>query len=223
MRALKYTQVAGSSFQPARAPGAQARFTDTGAIMKTTSKIIATVAATLALATAGAVLAQPGYGPGMGYGPGGGGMGYGPGMGGGPGMGPGAMGGMGQGRGMGGGGYDTPAVAAARMADLKAQLKITSGQEAAWKTYETAVTNQASTMQAMRTQFQAQAQNAQSGAANPDLASQRLTMMAQHDAARASQSAALRDLYAVLTPEQRTSMGNLHMVGGGPRGPGRNR
>ena len=81
MAALQYTQVAGTSFQPARAPGAQARFTElTGAIMKTTSKIIATVAAALALATAGAVLAQPGYGPGMGYGPGGGGMGYGPGM-----------------------------------------------------------------------------------------------------------------------------------------------
>ena len=195
--------------------------------MKTTSKIIATVAATLALATAGAVLAQPGYGPGMGYGPGGGGMGYGPGMGGGPGMGPGAMGGMGyghgMGRGMGRGGYDTPAVAAARMADLKAQLKITSGQEAAWKTYETAATQQAATMQSMHALMQSQFQGAQSGAANPDFASQRLALMAQRDAARAASSAALRDLHAALTPEQRTLMGYGQFAGGprGPRGPAR--
>jgi hypothetical protein len=206
--------------------------------MKTTSKIIATVAATLALATAGAVLAQPGYGPGMGYGPGGGmgygpggGMGYGPGMGGGPGMGPGAMGGTGYGHGMGrgmgrgmGGGFDTPAVAAARMADLKAQLKITSGQEAAWKSYETAATQQAATMQTMHALMQSQFQSgAQLGTANPDFASQRLALMAQRDAARAASSAALRDLYAALTPEQRTLMGYGQFAGGprGPRGPAR--
>jgi hypothetical protein len=203
--------------------------------MKSSSKIIIAVAATLALAAGGAVLAQPsGYGPGygmgyghMGYGPGMGG-GYGPGMGGGPGMGPGAMGGggMGYGRGMGrgmGAGYDTPAVAAARIADLKAQLKITSGQEAAWKAYETAATQQAASMQAMHTLMQSQFQGAQSGTANPDFASQRLALMAQRDAARAASSAALRDLYAALTPEQRTQMGYGPFAGGprGPRGPAR--
>lgn len=202
--------------------------------MKTTSKIIATVAATLALATAGAVLAQPGGGPGTGWGPGMG-MGYGPGMGGGyghmgygPGMGGGwghGMGyGPGMGRGMGGGGFDTPAVAAARMAELKAQLKITSGQEAAWKAYESAATQQAATMQAMHALMQSQFQGAQSGIANPDFASQRLAAMAQRDAARAASSAALRDLYAALTPEQRTQMGFGQFAGGprgGPRGPAR--
>ena len=197
--------------------------------MKSTSKIIATVAATLALATTGVVLAQPGYGPGgggMGHGPG---MGYGPGMGGGPGMGPGAMGGMGYGHGMGrgmgrgmGGGFDTPAVAAARMAELKAQLKITSGQEAAWKSYETSATQQAATMQSMHALMQSQFQGAQSGAANPDFASQRLALMAQRDAARAASSAALRDLHAALTPEQRTLMG-YGQFAGGRRGPGWNR
>jgi len=196
--------------------------------MKTTSKIIASVAAAVALATAGAALAQPGWGPGMGYGPGMG-MGYGgggPGMGYGPGMGGGWGPGMGHGRGMGRGmgtGYDTPAVAAARIADLKAQLKITSGQEAAWKTYETAATQQAAAMQAMHTLMQSQFQGAQSGTANPDFASQRLAAMAQRDAARAASSAALRDLYAVLTPEQRTLMGYGQFAGGprGPRGPAR--
>jgi hypothetical protein len=194
--------------------------------MKTTP-IIAAVAATLSLVAAGAVLAQPGFGmgpgmggPGMGYGGMGPGMGYGGGMG--PGMGPGMGGGMGgrMGPGMGRGGFDTPAVAAARLADLKAQLKITSAQEGAWKAYESAVTQQATTMQAMRNQFQAQAQNAQPGAANPEWVSQRLAMKAQHDAGRAAQSAALRDLYAALTPEQRALTGNLHLMGG-QRGPGR--
>lgn len=186
--------------------------------MKTT-RIIAAVAATLSLAVAGAVFAQPGFG--MGPGMGGPGMGYG-GMGYGPGMGPGMGGGMGgrMGPGMGRGGFDTPAVAAARLADLKAQWKITAAQENAWKAYESAVTQQATTMQTLRSQFQAQAQNAQPGAANPEWVSQRLAMKAQHDAGRAAQSAALRDLYAALTPEQRALTGNLHLMGG-QRGPGR--
>jgi hypothetical protein len=199
--------------------------------MKTTSKIIASVAAAVALAAAGAALAQPGWGPGMGYGPGmgmgygggGPGMGYGGGMGGGwgPGMGGGWGAGMGYGPGMGrgwGGGFDTPAVAAARMAELKAQLKITSGQEAAWKAYEAAATQQAAAMQAMHTLMQSQFQAAQSGTANPDFATQRLALMAQRDSARAASSAALRDLYAALTPEQRTLMG-YGQYAGGPRGP----
>ena len=130
--------------------------------------------------------------------------------------------GPGMGRGW-GGGFDTPAVAAARMAELKAQLKITAGQEAAWKAYESAVAQQAATMQSIHALMQSQFQGAQSGTANPDFASQRLALMAQRDAARAASSAALRDLYAALTPEQRTLMGYGQFAGGprGPRGPAR--
>lgn len=200
--------------------------------MKTTSKIIAGVAATLSLAVAGAVFAHPGFGMGQGMGQGmGPGMGFG-GMGPGPGfmggMGPGFRGGMGPGMGgwgpgMGPGatGQDMAAFAAARTAELKTQLKITPAQETAWKAYETAVTKQATEMQTLRAQMQAQMQNAQPGAANPDFAVQRQAMIAQHDASRAAHSAALKDLYAVLTPEQRAVADRGMSFMGAQRGPGR--
>jgi uncharacterized protein YaiE (UPF0345 family) len=194
-------------------------------IMKTTTRIVAAVAATAALALAGAVLAQPGYGPGFGMGPGAGGMG--PGFGAGPGwggMGPGAMGphmggwGGGMGRGgfgmMGPGGFDMSAAAAGRLAALKAQLKITAAQEPAWKTYEAAVTQQATAMQAMRDQFHAQWQNAKPGEARPDVAAQQQAMLAQRESNQQAQGKAIKDLYAALTPEQVAIMNG----GWGPRG-----
>lgn len=180
--------------------------------MKTTSKIVAGVAATLSLAVAGAVFAHPGFGmgPGMGFG------GMGPGMG--PGMG---FGGMGRGMGMGPAGYDMAAVASARTAALKSQLKITPAQEAAWKAYEGVVTQQAGAMQAQRDQFHAQAQNAQPGAANPDFAAHRQAMFALRESSLAAHSAALKDLYAVLTPEQKAIADRSLNFMGAQRGPGR--
>ncbi|MDR3737206.1 MAG: Spy/CpxP family protein refolding chaperone [Acidobacteriaceae bacterium] len=92
----------------------------------------------------------PGYGPG-GYGPGMMGGGYGPGYG--QGYGPGMMYGYGPGYGQGYGpgmmyGYgpnskrweNGKSLIAARLAGLKQELKITSEQESAWKTYTDAVT-----------------------------------------------------------------------------------
>jgi hypothetical protein len=197
-------------------------------IMKTTTRIVAAVAATAALALAGAVLAQPGYGPGFGMGPGAGGMG--PGFGAGPGgggMGPGAMGGGwghmggwggGMGRGgfgmMGAGGFDMSAAAAGRLAALKTQLKIAPTQEAAWKAYETAVTRQATAMQAMRDQFHAQWQNAKPGEARPDVAAQHQAMLAQRESNQLAQGKALKDLYAALTPEQVAIMNGGWAPGG---------
>lgn len=145
--------------------------------MKLNYKIITGVAA-LSLAAAGAVYAQQGYGMG------------------------GAMGG---GMGMAGGmaGADGGAMAASRLADLKAELKITPAQEATWLTFENLAKQQAAAMQAMRSQMQAQMQNQQPGAASTDFAAQRNAMMALRDANQAAHSAALKDLYAVLTPEQK--------------------
>lgn len=174
--------------------------------MKTTSKIIAGVATTLSLAIAGAVFAHPGFGmgPGMGFG----GMG--------PGMGP----GMGFG-GMGPAGYDMAAVPSARTAALKSQLKITPQQEAAWKAYEGVVTQQAGAMQALRDRFHAQAQSAQPGAANPDFAAHRQAMFALRESNLAAHGAALKDLYAVLTPEQKAIADRSLNFMGAQRGPGR--
>lgn len=179
--------------------------------MKSTSKIIAAGAAALALALAGAVYAHPGAGPGW--------MGGGPGMGwgmhggmGGPGWMGGGMGGpgwMGGGRGhMGFGPYggmsasDIAAVTANRTAELKSELKITPAQESAWKAYEAAVQQQAGAMQTMHTQMQSLWQN-QTNPGSADFAAQREAMIKLHDSAWSGYNTALKDLYAVLTPEQK--------------------
>ena len=175
--------------------------------MKLTYKIIGGAAIALSLAVAATVSAQPGggYGMGPGWGMGAGmGAGMGPGWGMGAGMGPGwgmgsGMGpGMGPGRGMRGfAGGDVSAYTS----QLKAELKITAAQETAWKAYESALQQQAGTMQAMRTQMQVLMQNAQPGSA--EFIAQRDAMLKQHDAAFQARTAALKDLYAALTPEQR--------------------
>lgn len=178
--------------------------------MKRSTRIIAAIAAATALAGAGVVAAHPGFGmggwgmgPGMyGMGPGMGGWGMGGGMRGmGPGMGPGY--GMGAGpRGV-GPGIDMAAATAGHLAALKSQLKIAPAQESAWKAYEGVMTQQSAAMQALHDKFQSQWQNAQPGATSPEWAAQREAMFAQRESSWKAQSAALKDLYAVLTPEQR--------------------
>lgn len=183
--------------------------------MKLTTKIIAGGAAALSLALAGAVYAHPeggNWGWGMGPGPG---WGMGPGMGHGWGMGPGA-GHMGYGMRGWAGGSDMAAVAAGRAAELKVLLKITPAQETAWKAYETALTQQATTMQALRARMYEQMHNSTPGSA--EWATQRDAMIKQHDTSWAAQAAAVKDLYAVLTPEQRAIADRSPMGIGGPRG-----
>jgi Spy/CpxP family protein refolding chaperone len=183
--------------------------------MKLTYKIIAGAAAALSLALAGAVYAHPGggmWGPGTGMGPGMGGMG--PGMGMGPGVGR-------MGYGMGGGGMgdaDMAAAAVGRAAELKYLLKVTPAQETAWKAFETAMVQQATTMQAMRTRMHAQMQNQAPGSA--EWTAQRDALIKQHDASRSAHTAALKDLYAILTPEQRAIADRSVMGMGGPRAGG---
>jgi len=174
--------------------------------MKLTYKIFAGVAATLSLAVAGAVFAHPGSGTGYGMGPG-----MGPVMRGG--MGPGMGGGMGRWM----GGSDMAAVAAGRTAELKAELKITPAQETAWKAFDAVVQQRASAMHAMRGQMQAQMQSQQPGTGSTDFAAQREAMIKQHDASEAAHRAALKDLYTVLTPEQRAIVDRNAIGMGGHR------
>ncbi|MBK5206776.1 MAG: Spy/CpxP family protein refolding chaperone [Polaromonas sp.] len=155
--------------------------------MKFNYKIITGVAAAMSLAAAGVVYAQQGSGMG-GYGPGYGmgGMGYGM---------AGAMGG-GMGYGMAGGmfGIDGGAIA-----DLKAELKITPAQEATWLAFENLTKQQSAAMLALGSQMH----NPQPGATSADFAATRNAMMALRDANQAARETALKDLYAVLTPEQK--------------------
>lgn len=152
--------------------------------MKLTHKTISRAAAALSLTVAGAVFSQTsapwsiggmmGMGPGM----------MGPGM-----MGPGVSHEMGE-----------ADMASHHAAELKAKLKIIPAQEAAWKAFEAAIQQQASTLQAMRSQMLNQQQL---GAGGTDWAAQRNALINQIHSGRAAQAAALRELYAVLTPEQR--------------------
>ncbi len=205
--------------------------------MTNTRKVLAGVAVAtgLAVATAMAYAAPPaGYGPGSGgcvfsgagpgaAGPGawGGGpmgrgmMGYGSGPRGG--YGPGMMGGGGFGPGAAGGG--PAANMDARLSFLKTELKITSDQQAAWDAYATQAKARAAAMQAFHAQPPSTAQTA----------TERIDQRAERATLRAEQmkamSAAVKDLYAALTPEQKAvadqHFGGPRMSQAGPRGYGR--
>jgi hypothetical protein len=174
--------------------------------MRNTRNVLIGILAAAGLAAASAgVYADPpgGFGPGAGgcaFGAGMAGGGYGPGMtGGGP------RGGFGPGAAAGAGPVER---ADARLAYLKNELKITAEQESAWDAYATQVKAQAATMAAFHAQGPSTAQSA----------AERIEQHAARMKLRAEQaqklSAAVKDLYAVLTPEQQT-IANQHF--GGPR------
>jgi hypothetical protein len=155
--------------------------------MKRTHTLIAGVVAGVALAVAAVTYAQP-FG-GMGHG-------YGPGM------------GMGQGHGP-MAGVDPSVRVDSRLTDLKAQLKITSEQEAAWQTFTAQAKQQAASMQAMR----AQMQEGTAGTA-PERMGQRATAMQQRAAGMATMTNAFNALYAMLSPEQKAIADqNVGMMG----------
>jgi Spy/CpxP family protein refolding chaperone len=185
--------------------------------MKTTNRFIAATIAAVALGVAGAALAHPGMGMGPGYGMGPGmgyGMGHGPGMG--YGMGPGF------GRGMGGPmwGPVTAEAVAADLAGLKAALKITPAQEPAWQKYDTLLRQQAEAGQAMRSAMLAQMKDP----ASADFAAQREAMLELRATHLQARGEARDELFAVLTPEQKTLLTQRAYPGHGRRmslhGPG---
>ena len=151
--------------------------------MKRTRSLIAGVAAAIALAAATGTYAQPYGGMGHGFGPGMG-MDHGPGMGMGHGQGPMA-------------GVDPAAMAEARLSTLKAQLKITANQEAAWQTFAAQAKQQAASMQAMR------AKMLEGTGTAPERMEQHMAAMQQRVAGMATMTTAFGALYAVLTPEQK--------------------
>jgi len=169
--------------------------------MKTASKLLMAVAVAAAVGTAAA--AGPGWrmgagGPPAGYGPGSENFAMmgGPGYGGGP-----MMGGPGYGGGRMGGGMFNPAVADARLANVKDALKIGAEQEGAWSAYAAAIKAQAD----QRAKFHEQM-------ATTDAAA-RLELREKHFAAQTesikSVDAARSGLLAVLTPEQKATADRL--------------
>ena len=167
--------------------------------MKSTSRIIIAVAATVSLAIGGAVLAQPG-GYGMGYGRMGSGMGYG-------GMGSGMGSGMGWGGGhMGGYGMGPQAMfnassgnAEEGLAALKSELGITGKQESAWQAFAGNARLQSENRQA----WFARMQEARSAGSAPELLAHQAEFMKQRQGEMQANASVLKDLYATLTPEQK--------------------
>ena len=194
--------------------------------MKTKRTIIAWAIAAAAAAASGLSLAHPGgwgyghgmgqgMGPGMGYGMGPG-MGYGMGRGMGPGMGP------GMGWGMGGGFAGSETAVAERLASLKSELKITAAQEAAWTALEKQAKEQFTSTQAIHRQMQEQMHGPQAAEKSAaDFAALRESMFALQKSNAEARTAALKDLYAVLTTEQKTAADRLFGGPGFARGPGR--
>lgn len=191
--------------------------------MKRATKIAIGVATALTLGLATAMVsAHPygngpgwGMGQGMGYGPGhspGAGMGRGMGPGAGPGpMGGGAMGFGPMGRGMGPQAYANPAAAADwRLSGLKSELKITAAQESAWKAFADQAKQQAEAMQALMSTAQGRAQ-----ATAPERLELRNQIMKKRQEQMEKSSVAFKDLYAVLSPDQKALADQrMGMMGG---------
>lgn len=137
-----------------------------------------------------------GMGPGMMYG-------YGPGYG----RGPGWMGGNGPGFGMGpramfGGYYGNTDEG---LAAMKAQLGITAKQDAAWQAFAKNAKKQSENRQA----WFAKMQKARSAGSAPEVLAQQAEIMKQREAELETNSAALKNLYAALTPEQKATADQL--------------
>lgn len=111
--------------------------------------------------------------------------------------------GMGPDMGMRGGqGPEAAASVATRLAAGKAALKISADQDAAWAKYAGVMTQLAQAHDAMRTQMQAQVRDGKVPSAE-EAAKQRDAMIKLRTEHQAQRAVAVRDLYAVLTPEQR--------------------
>jgi hypothetical protein len=99
--------------------------------------------------------------------------------------------------------HDPVAAADKRLGRLKADLKITSAQESAWNTYAEQIKQHAGEMQALHNQMRERA----SGNTRPSAPErvERQAQFAKQQGEYLERLAALtKDLYAVLTPEQKT-------------------
>jgi len=166
--------------------------------MKRATKIAIGIGTALTLGLAAAVVNAHTHGVGPGWG-----------MGGGPEY------GMGYGRGMGMHGHGDPsAMADARLAYLKSELKITAGQETAWKAFADQAKQQAEAMQAWTTPMQGS-----TPATAPERLELRNQIMKKGQEQMEKSTAAFKDLYAALTPEQK-ALADQRFGGGPGRGPG---
>ena len=144
--------------------------------MKRMHKIVTGVVATLALGIAAAAYAHPGGdGPCAGDGPG---MGYGP-------------------RSGASRSHDPAAFAERRLGHLKSELKISAEQEGAWQAFAAKAKQQGEAMRALHGKLP------QAAATAPERMAQHAEAMRAGLAGMENMAAALKDLYAQLSPEQK--------------------
>jgi Spy/CpxP family protein refolding chaperone len=119
------------------------------------------------------------------------------------------------GQGMGPQGWGNPAAAADwRLSGLKSELKITAAQESAWKAFADQSKQQAEAMQALMSTVQGSAQ-----ATAPERLELRNQIMKKRQEQMEKGTAAFKELYAVLTPEQKALADqSIGMRGGWGRG-----
>jgi hypothetical protein len=117
------------------------------------------------------------------------------------------------------GGGNPAAMAAGHLAALKVELKITRDQEAAWEKFAGKATKQAEGMAAQREQMCGDRTAANLPA--PERLAKHTEIAKQHIANMESMTAAVKELYAALTPEQKKTADDLLARGpmGGPGGP----
>lgn len=120
-----------------------------------------------------------------------------------PGMG--MMGGRGGPAAQGKGKMDFAALAAARLDKLKAELKITPAQEKAWQAFADQSKQQMGQMQTLRDQFQPPAADAPQPTA-PERMEKSIEFMKQRLSHMEAMNVAMKELYASLTPEQKTAV-----------------
>ena len=164
--------------------------------MKRATKIVITLGTALSFGLAAAAVGAHPSGDGGGWG--GGHMGgYGPGYG----MGPGMMGGYGPGHGMRPQGMFNgyPGNVENGLAALKAELGITAEQDSAWQAF----TKNAERQNENRQAWFARMHEARGTGSLPERLAQQTEFMKQRQAEMEANAAALKDLYAALTPEQK--------------------
>ena len=97
-------------------------------------------------------------------------------------------------------GGDSAAMVDRHLADTKAALNITAAQEPAWQAFATQAKQQAEAMQTMRGKLQ----DADANATAPDRMQARTQLLQQRLTGMEAMTKALKHLYTVLSPEQRT-------------------
>jgi Spy/CpxP family protein refolding chaperone len=120
----------------------------------------------------------------------------------------------GQGAGRGGMWSNPAAAVEGHLAALKVELKITPDQDTAWQAFTTKARQQADTMIARRAQMFSKTPATPQSA--PERLAQHAAMAKQGAASLEVMSAAVKDLYAVLTPEQKALADR--QLAHGPRG-----